>query len=205
MTPEERRREILAQPSAMKEVYAPRDHYVNGHIIVRGPDSWHLLYDPVIPGHAPNSYDHATSDDLVTWTHHGTVLEAGAPGDCDAFELVDGDIIEHEGRWYLIYTSRPAPGGSRWFALAVSDDLWHSEKYPGDGSPIFIPDQKLSGWREKGMMECKDPSIIRHDDLFYMYYICQRLVEPVDDPEKQTHTGINLATSIDLIHWEDHG
>ena len=33
MTPEERRREILAQPSAMKEVYSPPDHYVNGHVV----------------------------------------------------------------------------------------------------------------------------------------------------------------------------
>ena len=47
VTTEERKREIFAQPSAAKEVYLPKGHYVNGHIIVRGPDSlWHLFYEP---------------------------------------------------------------------------------------------------------------------------------------------------------------
>ena len=49
---EERRQEILAQPSAMKEVYAPVDHYVNGHVILRRPDGWHLFYHPMEP-HPP--------------------------------------------------------------------------------------------------------------------------------------------------------
>ena len=44
MTLEDRRREILSQPSAMKEVYSPADHYVNGHVILRRPDGWHLIY-----------------------------------------------------------------------------------------------------------------------------------------------------------------
>jgi beta-xylosidase len=89
--------------------------------------------------------------------------------------------------------------------MAVSDDLWSWSKYPGDGSPTFIPDRELSGWREEGMMECKDPSIIYQDGRYHMYYVCQKLVEPIDEPERQTHAAINLATSTDLIHWEDHG
>ena len=41
---EARRREILAQPNAMKEVYGPDQDTVNPHTIVRGPDAWHLFY-----------------------------------------------------------------------------------------------------------------------------------------------------------------
>ena len=53
VTTEDRKREIFAQPSAAKEVYVPNGHYVNGHIIVRGPDSlWHLFYEPAYPGSA---------------------------------------------------------------------------------------------------------------------------------------------------------
>ena len=33
MTPDERRREILAQPSVMKEVYGPEQDTVDGHVI----------------------------------------------------------------------------------------------------------------------------------------------------------------------------
>ena len=51
MTTEDRKREIFAQPAAAKEVYVPKDHYVNGHLIVRGPDSlWHLFYEPALGG-----------------------------------------------------------------------------------------------------------------------------------------------------------
>ena len=153
------------------------------------------------------SFDHATSEDLLTWTHHGPVVEAGGPGDCDAHEVGDGCIIEHEGRWHLVYHCRPTVSSTRRFAMAVSDDLWNWTKLPGDGSPTFIPDRELSGWREEGIgLEIgKDPSIIYQDGRYHMYYVCQKLVEPIDEPLKQTHTGINVATSTDLVHWEDHG
>ena len=140
VTTEERKRELFAQPSAAKEVYAPEGHYVNGHIIVRGPDGlWHLFYEPAYRGQPPSSFDHATSEDLLTWTHHGTVLEVGGSGDCDAYAVGDGCIIEHEGRWHLVYHARPYLGASRRFAMAVSDDLWRWSKHPGDGSPHIHP------------------------------------------------------------------
>ena len=28
----------------MKEVYGPDQDTVNGHVILRGPDTWHLIY-----------------------------------------------------------------------------------------------------------------------------------------------------------------
>ena len=211
MTSEDRKRAIYAQPSAMKEVYAPDGHFVNGHIILRGPDAWHLFYQPMMrepfvsDRPPPNAMNHATSDDLLTWDLHGVALASGGPGSCDELEIGDASIIEHEGRWYMVYGCRPAPPGSRWFALAVSDDLWTWEKVPGDGSPIFIPGRELSGWREEGVMEIKDPSIIRYEDRFLMYYVGQRLVEPVLDAQNQVHTSINLATSVDLMTWEDQG
>ena len=151
-----------------------------------------------VSGPACSSFEHATSEDLLAWTRHGPVVEAGGQGDCDAYEVADRCIIEHGGRRHLVYTARPYLGASRRFAMAVSDDLWRWSKHPGDGSPTFIPDRELSGWREEGMMECKDPSIIYQDGRYLMYYICQKLVEPVDEPMKQTHTGINVATSTDL-------
>lgn len=39
MTTEERKSQLFAQPSAAKEVFRPDGHYLNGHIIVRGPDA----------------------------------------------------------------------------------------------------------------------------------------------------------------------
>ena len=183
MTTEDRKCQLFAQPSAAKEVYRPDGHYLNGHIIVKGPDGlWHLYYSPMVPGSFPNSNHHATSEDLLTWTHHGSVLEHGGPGDCDAYELSDGCIVRHEGRWYLLYNARPYLGASRRFGMAVSDDLWSWTKLPGDGSAWFIPDPEVTGWREERMMECKDPTIIYRDGTYYLYYVYQKMVEPFDDP-----------------------
>ena len=168
VTTEDRKREIFAQPSAAKEVYVPKGHYVNGHIIVRGPDGlWHLFYEPAYPGQPPSSFDHATSEDLLTWTHHGTVLEAGGPGDCDAYEVGDGCIIEHGGRWHLVYHGE-AISGCQAAALPWLYPMTYGAglSYPGDGSPTFIPDRELSGWREEGVMECKDPYIIYQDGTY---------------------------------------
>ena len=81
MTTEDRKREIFAQPSAAKEVYVPNGHYVNGHIIVRGPDGlWHLFYEPAYRGQPPSSFDHATSEDLLTWTRPRTRSGGRRPG-----------------------------------------------------------------------------------------------------------------------------
>ena len=78
VTSVDRKREIFAQPSAAKEVYAPEDHYINSIIgIVRGPDGlWHLFYEPAYPGGPlglpsagkSSSFDHAPSNDRLTWT-----------------------------------------------------------------------------------------------------------------------------------------
>ena len=195
MTPDERRREILAQPSAMKEVYRPEGHYVNGHAIVRGPDAWHLFYGPGPGGH---NFDkkHATSADLVTWTQQEPVLLPGGPGDCDAGEISVATVVKHQGRWYMVYQARPTRTASRRFALAVSDDLWHWEKLPGDGSPVFMPHPGWSGWTEEGVLECKDPWIIRHEGRFLMYFVCQN---------NWGDSCIALAESKDLFHWEDRG
>ena len=77
MTSGERKREILAQPSAMKEVYGPDQDTVNGHVILRGPDTWHLIYHSK-PGAQNTFISHATSDDLIIWTKQEPVLAMAA-------------------------------------------------------------------------------------------------------------------------------
>ena len=194
-TVDERRREILAQPGAMKEVYGAGQDTVNPHTIVRGPDCWHLFYGPW-PGRQNLEKRHATSDDLVVWTRQAPVLLPGGPGDCDHAEVSEASVIEHEGRWYMIYACQPRPEASRRFSLAVSDDLWHWEKVPGDGSPVFIPLPEWSGWTEDGVLECKDPWLIRYEDRFLMYFVSQN---------RWGDSCLALAESEDLVHWEDRG
>ena len=136
MTIEGKRRAFLSQPSAMKEVYRPDGHYVNGHVIVRGSDAWHVFYGPGLGGH---NFDkkHATSEDLVTWTTQEPVLLPGGPGDCDGGEISVASVIEHGGRWHMVYQARPTRTASRRLSsdtrLFVRQKSWAvMVSYPGD-------------------------------------------------------------------------
>jgi sucrose-6-phosphate hydrolase SacC (GH32 family) len=196
VTSAQQRQAILDQPAAVKEVFRPTDHFVNGHNIVRGADCWHLFYSGA--GGADNSFKrHATSDDLLTWTIQEPILHAGGPGCCDEFEVGDATIVRHEGRWIMLYTAGPKRPASRVLSGAVSGDLWHWEKLPGDGTEIFRPDLSWSAWKPVGdSQSCKDPWILPHEDRFFMVYISQT-------PDDQSC--VALAESTDLVTWEDRG
>ena len=189
------RRDILDQPAAFKLVYTPDDHYVNGHNIVRGPDGWHLFYGG--HGGAENTQrEHATSDDLLTWTTREPFLRSD-PGGWDACEMGDSCTIEHEGRWYFVYHGSAEGNGSRCIGTAVSDDLWHWTKVTGADVPPFHPDTTWSAWEPTGQPQCcKDPWIIPHDGAFLMYYPSRT---------KAGDSAIAVARSDDLICWEDQG
>ncbi len=186
---------IFAQPSAFKLVYTPDDHFVNGHNIVRGPDGWHLLYGG--RGGADNPMRrHATSDDLLTWKTQVPFLH-GDPDGWDGREVGDSCTVEHDGRWHFVYQGAGPDGGSRQIGVAVSDDLWQWRRITGVDAPPFHPDPSWSMWEETGQMQCcKDPWIIRHGGVYLMYY------------SSRTNAGdgvVAVATSDDLIHWEDRG
>ncbi len=179
----------------MKEVYGPDQDTVNPHMIIRGPDAWHLFYGSR-PGAQNAVISHAASDDLLIWTRQDPALRRGGPGDCDAREIADSCVVEHRGRWYMVYQCTPSRAASRRFALAVSDDLWRWEKLPGDGSHIFTPAPSWSGWTEEGVLECKAPWVIRHEGRFLMYF---------NGENRWGDSCIALAESADLLHWEDRG
>ena len=66
---------------------------------------WRVLPDALRPGPS------GSWDDLATWT---------------------GSVIEHDGRWHMLYTgiSRSERGLIQRIGLAVSEDLTHSTKHP---------------------------------------------------------------------------
>ena len=45
LTSEERKQKIFSQSCVLKEVYVSTDHFINGHVIVKGPDGRHLFYN----------------------------------------------------------------------------------------------------------------------------------------------------------------
>ena len=84
----------------------------------------------------------ARSTDLKTWTNvqDEPVLECG-PGAYDKAMIALDQIVKHEGRYYAYYHGLvPNTDPDEWTsAVAVSSDLVHWEKYPGN--PIVRGDR----------------------------------------------------------------
>ena len=99
---------------------------------------WRVLPDALHPG--PDG----SWDDLATWT---------------------GSALEHEGRWYMLYTgiSRREEGLIQRIGLAVSDDLLTWVKHPGN--PVLEADPRWYDlldrprWRDQSW---RDPWLFRH-------------------------------------------
>lgn len=119
---------------------------------------WHLFYQ-----YNPNGafwgtmhWGHATSEDLVRWTHLPIAL-APDPGGPDADGCYSGATVVHEGVPTIVYTG--ARGADRLACVATSDDCalatWRKDptnpvirEAPSDLDVTIFRDHTL--WREDG-------------------------------------------------------
>jgi beta-fructofuranosidase len=145
-----------------------------GHAVSSDMRHWHVLADALRPGPA------GSWDDLATWT---------------------GSVIEHGGRWHMLYTgiNRSERGLVQRIGLAVSDDLVHWTKHPAN--PVLEADGRWYElldplrWRDQSW---RDPWLF---------------VDPRGDVRvlitARTHEGaadgagvLAHARSSDLVQWE---
>ena len=95
-------------------------------------------------------------------------------------------VIEHQGKYVMLYRAQDAQGTSR-LGYAESTDGIHFARRP---QPVLSPEAE---YEKSGGVE--DPRLVKLDDTYYL-----------------TYTGYNtrdaqlcLATSRDLIHWDRKG
>lgn len=87
------------------------DHWVWDFWLARDGDTHHMMFlqapmslgDPDLR-HRNASVGYATSDDLRSWTVHGTVLEPSGGQAPDATATWTGSIVEVAGAWRMFYT-----------------------------------------------------------------------------------------------------
>jgi predicted GH43/DUF377 family glycosyl hydrolase len=110
--------------------------------VLRHDGTWHLFYERRDAG-----VWLATSSDLKVWRNvqDEPVLSPG-PDPYDARLIALNQVFRHAGRWYASYHGTGAESSAkRWCTcLAVSDDLKHWRKFPGN--PLFpVEENKSSG------------------------------------------------------------
>ncbi len=104
--------------------------------------AWYLLYE-----RNDAAVWLAKSKDLGTWTHvqDAPVLECG-PEPYDRHAVAVDQVVKYRGRYYLYYHASADPKWREWSTnLAVSTDLVHWRKYPGNPVlPVDPADPKRS-------------------------------------------------------------
>ena len=153
------------------------------------------------------SQGHATSTDLVNWTHLGTMFAPAVGPAWDDSTTWTGSVIQDgEGLWHLFYTGTSKADASMYQRIghATSRDL-HSWVRVGNGlcldligptADCYEAEHMVGHWHDRAM---RDPWVMRDPDSdgWLMYFTARA----PGIPEANAGGAIGFATSPDLMTW----
>ncbi len=165
-------------------VFAPTDHYVKDHTVLKVGDRYHLIYtmgtDSLGRGRMPGneiSFGHATSPDLRHWTEEPPLL-AGERAPWEERNRWAPHLLPRaEGGFRLYYT-----GVDRYIAQAIGiatapPGALRSGTGPGPSAdpfvpladnPIFRPDTAWARWEAGTWSNCRDPFVFAHESAHWL-------------------------------------
>lgn len=176
---------------------------------VRDGDLWHGFFlqadkslgDPDLR-HFNVSQGHATSRDLRTWEHKGTMFAPAATPAWDDYTTWTGSVVRgDDGLWHLFYTGtcRAEEGMKQRIGHATSTDL-HTWSRVGTGLTLDR-DERYEAyapghWHDQAF---RDPWVMRDPagDGWIMYFTARL----PDVAEPNAGGTIGFATSPDLYAW----
>lgn len=157
--------------------------------------------------HFSVSHGHATSDDLVEWTHLGTCLAPSTEPAWDDYTTWTGSVTRgDDGLWHLFYTGsrRSEEGLYQRIGHATSTDL-HNWQRVGSGlcldleGPVatqYETAHAIGHWHDRAM---RDPWVMRDPKGkgWLMFFTAR--VPGIAEPN--AGGAIGFATSSDLMSW----
>lgn len=161
----------------------------NGPIFWKGKYHLFYQYNPNAGTWSTMHWGHASSKDLIHWTHHPIALRP-TPGGPDRDGIFSGGAVTNNGVPTLIYHG--VPDGTC-IATSSDDDLIHWTKCPEN--PVIAvpkPDQKV----DYGVY---DPCVWKNGESWYALTGWGRNFARPNAPEGDTAF---LFKSPDLIHWQ---
>jgi beta-fructofuranosidase len=198
-------------------VLALKDKWIWDFWLVSPQDSddklWHIYFlqaDNTLPHpddrHRNVSQGHATSTDLVSWTHKGTCFGPSKTKAWDDWTTWTGSVVKDDsGLWHLFYTGtmHDLEGMHQRIGHATSMDM-HSWVRVGDGMCLdrtgpnakYYEEYTPGHWHDRAM---RDPWVMRNPagSGWIMYFTART------PGRKEPNAGgaIGFATSPDLINW----
>jgi beta-fructofuranosidase len=149
-----------------------------------------------IPNHGEGTpWYQISTDDFVHFTEHGEMLARGSKDEQDLY-VFTGSVIKGEGRYHIFFVGHNPYYGKQGKPVegimhAVSDDLLHWQKLPGD--TIFAPPDRFErdDWR--------DPLVFWNEEAKEYWMLTAARVK--NGPHRRRGCTA-LCASKDLSHWE---
>ena len=155
---------------------------------------YHLYYlidenhHAALGGLGGHQWAHASSTDLVNWTHHP--LAIGITHDFEG-SICTGTTFFHAGTYYAYYATRRRDW-SQHLCVATSSDGIHFKKSPAN--PIFSPPV---GYHPDHF---RDPFIFRDEQTGLFHLLITAMLEPY--PLHNLGGCLAHLVSTDLVQWE---
>jgi hypothetical protein len=158
------------------QAFAPLDHYVKDHAILRAGDRYHLIYTTgtdslgrwMQPGNEVH-FGHATSPDLRHWTIEPPLL-AGERAPWEARNRWAPDLIALPGGGYRLYYTGVNARIAQAVGIAESPSLDPGAVAftPLAANPVYRPDTSWAQWDEKSWSNGRDPCVIEHAGVVWL-------------------------------------
>ncbi|MFI3207427.1 MAG: glycosyl hydrolase, partial [Clostridia bacterium] len=149
---------------------------------------------------------YATSVDGINWQEQGCAVHRGGKGEYDERTICTPDVLEHNGKYYLVYQAIPQgsyTGCNENVAMAVAESpdgpfiktrqnilqAMPSGNWFGDVSDDSYNKGKFFGLTH-------DPSLYYYNRKFYLYYKCSSNTDKLKFAGKDTRWGVAISEDI---------
>jgi hypothetical protein len=140
---------------------------------------WFDGYYYIVSIRTPNesAFVYGRSSDLCTWEDLGVVLGKRTRGAWDEAFVWAPFVLEDNGVFYMYYTG-VRHDYTQSIMLATSTNPADPDSWQRQGM-IFQPNHEGMQWRANRWADCRDPSVIKIGDIYYMVYTGRNVDSPI--------------------------
>lgn len=115
-----------------------------------------------------SEFVYARSNDLCHWEDLGTVISERIPGEWDEAAVWAPYVFQENGTYFMYYTG-VRNDFTQSIMLAKSTNPADPDSWQRQGL-IFQPDHRGSLWQAGRWSDCRDATVLRFGDIYYMVY-----------------------------------
>ncbi|HEX7972948.1 MAG TPA: family 43 glycosylhydrolase [Anaerolineales bacterium] len=155
-------------------------------------DGYYYIIANDVPGE--DRFAYGRSKDLCAWEELSPVLPQRTPGAADERAVWAPNVLQEGDTFYLYYTGVTLEFTQR-ILLAETKTPSDPASWQPKGT-VFQPDHPGMLWQDKTFADSRDPSVLKADGLYYLYYTGRDTSGGI--------LGLSSATSPDGP-WKDWG